>query len=162
MRILYLHGLSSKPGGTKPTFLVSRGHEVINPGLPDDDFARSVAIAQEAFDEGRPEVVVGSSRGGAVALNVDTGAVPVVLIAPAWRRWGTATTARPGTVVIHSQGDEVIPLADSRDLVAASGLSPSALVVAGLDHYMVDAEAFAALEGALAACGTAPPGDAFR
>src|SRR6516162_6352776 len=100
MKILYLHGLGSKPGGVKPTFLASLGHSVINPGMPDDDFGASVRIAQATYDEGRPEVVVGSSRGGAVALNLDTGATPLVLIAPAWRRWGTARTVRPGTVIL--------------------------------------------------------------
>ena len=73
MKILYLHGLYSRPGGRKPTFLRERGHEVINPGMPDDDFAASVRIAQHAYDAGSPEVVVGSSRGGAVAMNLETG-----------------------------------------------------------------------------------------
>ena len=91
MKILYLHGLHSKPGGFKPTFLHQQGHEVINPALPDDDFARSVEIAQAAYGESRPVVIVGSSRGGAVAVNIDAGPTPLVLIAPAWRRWGTAT-----------------------------------------------------------------------
>ena len=39
MRILFLHGWQSVPGGVKPTFLVQHGHEVINPKLPDEDFA---------------------------------------------------------------------------------------------------------------------------
>jgi fermentation-respiration switch protein FrsA (DUF1100 family) len=145
MKILYLHGLHSKPGGVKPTFLRSNGHEVINPGMPDDDFAASVRVAQGAFDEGRPEVVVGSSRGGAVAMNLATGDVPVVLIAPAWRRWGSAERVKPCAMILHAEGDDVIPIADSRALVAASGLPATALVVAGLDHNMTDPDAFGAL-----------------
>jgi len=42
------------------------GHEVINPKLPDEDFAEAVRIAQAEFDQHQPAVVVGSSRGGAV------------------------------------------------------------------------------------------------
>jgi len=36
MKILFLHGWQSVPGGVKLTFLVRHGHEVINPKLPDD------------------------------------------------------------------------------------------------------------------------------
>jgi hypothetical protein len=149
-RLLYLHGLHSRPGGVKPTFLRSIGFEVINPHLPDEDFAESVRRAREAFEGDRPGVVVGSSRGGAVALAVSTGAVPVILIAPAWRRWGSAeVVATPNTVILHSGGDEVIPIADSRALIARSGLPPEALRVVGNDHNMTDPGALEALRSAV-------------
>jgi hypothetical protein len=47
MKILYLHGWHSVPGGVKPTLLAHHGHEVINPKLPDEDFTAAVKIAQE-------------------------------------------------------------------------------------------------------------------
>ena len=31
MKILFLHGWHSVPGGVKPTYLKDHGHEVINP-----------------------------------------------------------------------------------------------------------------------------------
>ena len=72
MKILFLHGWRSVPGGVKPSYLVEHGHRVINPALPDEDFAAAaVRIAQAEFDRHLPEVVVGSSRGGAVAMNID-------------------------------------------------------------------------------------------
>jgi hypothetical protein len=46
MLILFLHGWQSTPGGVKPTYLRSHGHAVLNPALPDDDFAAAVRIAQ--------------------------------------------------------------------------------------------------------------------
>jgi hypothetical protein len=46
MRILYLHGWRSVPGGVKPSYLALHGHEVLNPSLPDGDFAEAVGIAQ--------------------------------------------------------------------------------------------------------------------
>ena len=55
----------SIPGGVKPTFLKDHGHEVLNPALPDDDFDAAVCIAQTEFDRHQPDVVIGSSRGGA-------------------------------------------------------------------------------------------------
>jgi hypothetical protein len=147
MKILYLHGLYSKPGGVKPTFLRQYGYEVINPALPDDDFARSVEIAQAAYEESRPAVIVGSSRGGAVAVNIDPGPTPLVLIAPAWRRWGTATMLKGSgrAIILHSRGDSVIPIEDSQELVRSSGRPDLALVVVGADHNMTDAPALQAL-----------------
>ena len=96
MKILFLHGWKSVPGGVKPTYLKDHGHEVINPKLPDDDFAEAVRIAQAEFDRHRPQVVVGSSRGGAVAMNIDSGDAKLVLLCPAWKKYGTAKTVKPG------------------------------------------------------------------
>ncbi len=50
MKILFLHGWTSTPGGVKPTYLAEHGHEVLNPALPDDDFEAAVAITQAEFD----------------------------------------------------------------------------------------------------------------
>ena len=80
MKILYLHGLNSTPGGIKPTYLLSHGHTVLNPALPDDDFDAAVRIAQVEFERNHPDVVVGSSRGGAVAMNINSGSTPLVLL----------------------------------------------------------------------------------
>src|SRR5438552_558183 len=100
MTILFLHGWQSVPGGVKPTFLAQHGHEVINPKMPDEDFAEAVKIAQEEFDKHQPQVIVGSSRGGAVAMNVRSNSAGLVLLCPAWKKWGTAKTVRPGTVIL--------------------------------------------------------------
>jgi len=89
MKILFLHGWQLVPGGVKPTFLAQHGHEVVNPKLPDDDFNLAVKIAQEEFDQHQPVVVVGSSRGGAVAININSGDARLVLLCPAWKKWGT-------------------------------------------------------------------------
>jgi pimeloyl-ACP methyl ester carboxylesterase len=107
MTILFLHGWQSTPGGVKPTYLAQYGHEVLNPALPDDDFDAAVRIAQAEFDRGKPDVVVGSSRGGAVAMNLKID-VPLVLLCPAWKRWGTATTVKPGTAILHSLAEGTI------------------------------------------------------
>ena len=138
MKVLFLHGWQSTPGGVKPTFLKDHGHEVLNPALPDDDFDVAVRIAQAEFGQHRPDVVVGSSRGGAVALNIDSGTTPLVLLCPAWKRWGTATTVKPATIILHSRADDVVPFADSEELVRNSGLAESALIAVGTDHRLAD------------------------
>jgi hypothetical protein len=83
------------------------GHAVINPKVSDEDFQEAVQIAQAEFDKHQPAGVVGSSRGGAVAMNLDSGTAKLVL---------------------HSRADDVVPFADSEELVKNSGLPASALL----------------------------------
>lgn len=138
MKILFLHGWTSVPGGLKPTYLREHGHEVINPALPDDDFDESVRIAETEYNRHRPDVIAGSSRGGAVAVNMDSKDTPLVLLCPAWKNWGSATTVKPNTIILHSRKDEVIPFADSKELVVNSSLPPEALIEVGDDHRLAD------------------------
>jgi hypothetical protein len=152
MTLLFLHGWTSVPGGVKPTYLARHGHIVINPKLPDEDFPEALRIAQAEFDSHKPAVVVGSSRGGAVAMNINAGSARLVLLCPAWKRWGAATTVKPGTVILHSKADDVIPFAESEELIRNSGLQNSALVEVGNDHRLADPESLAAM---LRACEAA-------
>ncbi|HEX4130853.1 MAG TPA: alpha/beta hydrolase [Pirellulales bacterium] len=146
MTILFLHGWKSVPGGMKPTYLKDHGHMVINPKLPDDDFDAAVRIAQAEFDRHHPDVVVGSSRGGAVAMNIESGESRLVLLCPAWKKYGTAKTAKPGMVILHSRADDVVPFADSEELVRNS---KATLIEVGNDHRLADQEP---LERMLRAC----------
>ena len=151
MKVLFLHGWNSVVGGVKPTFLKDHGHEVINPALPHEDFAEAVRIAQAEFDKHRPQVIVGSSRGGAVAMNIRSGDAKLVLLCPAWKKYGSMTTVKPDTVILHSRADDVIPFADSEQLLVNSSLPQSALVEVGGDHRLADPEPLAAM---LRACET--------
>jgi hypothetical protein len=149
MKILFLHGWYSVPGGLKPSFLSRQGHEVANPALSDDDFALALRTAQAEYHRQRPDVIIGSSRGGALAMNLESGSTPLVLLCPAWKRWGTVKSLKPGSVVLHSPDDDVIPIGDSRELIRNSGLPDSALIVVGSDHRLADLEPLKAM---LAAC----------
>jgi hypothetical protein len=150
MKVLFLHGWQSVPGGVKPTCLKDHGHEVINPKLPDEDFQEAVRIAQAEFDRHKPQVVVGSSRGGAVAMNISSGDAKLVLLCPAWKKWGTARTVKPDTVILHSRADNVVPFADSEELARTSGAT---LIEVGTDHRLADPEPLCKM---LEACGGAP------
>lgn len=149
MKILYLHGWNSVVGGVKPTYLKAHGHKVIEPELDHEDFQAALASAQVAFDQHQPEVVVGSSRGGAVAVNLESGNARLVLICPAWKKWGKAQSVKPGTQIIHSRADDVVPFSDSVELLAKSGLSDSALIEVGQDHRLADPEPLEALSRAV-------------
>ena len=153
MKILFLHGWTSTPGGRKPTYLKDHGHTVLNPALPDEDFYESVRIAQEEYDAEQPNVVVGSSRGGAVAMNIESSDTPLVLLCPAWKRWGSATTVKSKTTILHSRQDDVVPFEDSEELVTNSGLPDEVLIEVGSDHRLADPQPLEAmLRAAIEAC----------
>ena len=145
MKILFLTGWHGKPDGVKPTFLRQHGHEVIEPPLDDDDFATAVRSAQQAFDEHQPDVVIGLSRGGAVAINMDVNQSPLVLVCPGWKRFGHAQITGKKTIILHSRSDDVVPFPFSEELVKNSGLSPKALIDVGKDHFLSDTQTLQAM-----------------
>lgn len=128
--------------------LVGLGHQVINPKLDDNDFAVALLTAQTEFVQHQPDVVVGSSRGGAVAMNIVTGDTPLVLLCPAWKRWGSVRFLKANALILHSRNDDVVPFEDSEQLVASSGLPPESLIEVGHDHRLADDESLSALSWA--------------
>ena len=137
MRIVYLHGLNSSPNSYKRQLLESEGHEVYAPFLKPDDWEASVLAARTYISAVKPDVIIGSSRGGAVAICANAG-VPLILIAPAWSKycpWGTISST---TTIIHSQKDKVVSFSDSELLAKTHGAT---LIQAGEDHRMNDEEA---------------------
>jgi hypothetical protein len=145
VHILYLHGNSPGPFDSKTEYLQRRGHEVVGrPRLPYPRHPRrswrwlvayfnqgwfhdAIAAAQQACEACGPDVVVGSSMGGAVAMNIGSGYTSQVLLAPAWRagcllRFGQAVGVKAATVVIHGDRDRTISPRYSRRLLGDSRL----------------------------------------
>ena len=78
-------------------------------------------------------------------MGLDSGDTPLVLLCPAWKKYGTAKTLKPGTTILHARADDVVPLADSEELVHSGGLPASALSEVGTDHRLADPEPLAAM-----------------
>ena len=53
-------------------------------------------------------------------MNLRSGDARLVPLSPAWRKWGSARTMKPGTIILHSRGDDAIPFEESLELVRAS------------------------------------------
>lgn len=155
MKILFLHGWHSVPGGVKPTYLAKHGIDVINPKLDDEDFQLALITAQELFDKHQPDLIVGSSRGGALAMNLQAPNSKLVLLCPAWKKWGSAKQVKPNTIILHSKLDDVIPYQDSVELARDS---QATLLEVGHDHRLADLQS---LEVLLWACKLPPTADAI-
>lgn len=140
MQMLFLRGWNS--GGVKPTYLATYGNKVHNPKLSDENFREAVRIAQAEFDKHRPQVIVGSSWGGAVAININSGNPQLVLLCPAWKKRGMVKSVRSDTVILHSRSDDVILSSDSEKLASKSRAT---LIEVGKDHRLADPEPWAAM-----------------
>ena len=86
-------------------------------------------------------------------MNIDSKDTPLVLLCPAWKKWGSATTVKPNTIILHSKHDEVVLFQDSQQLVHNSGLPPSALIEVGTEHRLADEESLGKM---LEACERVP------
>ena len=82
-------------------------------------------------------------------MNINGGSAKLVLLCPAWKKWGTVKTVKPGTVILHSRADDVIPFAESEELSWNSELPSSALIEVGRDHRLADPEPLEAMLRAL-------------
>lgn len=169
-KVLYVYGSSAGPNGRK--YLALSGQqdfEVLGPELPFPSWKpRSLSellrwvgeavpsypdacrIIQQAADEFQPDVIVGSSMGGTVALGV-TSPASRVLIAPATRVTlkgisfpnplaSNRLLAR--TIILHAEADEVVPFAASLELleVAAKRADPGeAATMAVIQERLIEA-----------------------
>jgi len=142
MKILFLHGLESKPGGTKAKALEKAGHKVLNPALPKDSLEESIAIAQGIIDRDWPDIIVGSSRGGAIATAVDSKGARLILIAPAWKLYGITPRAGSDTTVLHCPTDDIVPYEHTKELAEKTGAK---IIECGECHRMSDNDALSSL-----------------
>lgn len=124
MKILFLHGLEGSPNGLKVQFLRSAGLHVVAPSLPKDDFEASVSIAQGLVKDA--DVIIGSSRGGAVAMRLNA-SVPMILLAPAWKLFGVEPLVK-NAFIFHGEMDDLVSIQDTFELAEKSGLTGNIIV----------------------------------
>src|SRR3954464_3906726 len=70
-------------------------------------------------------------------MNINSGEAKLVLLCLACKKYGTAMTVKPDTVILHSRADDVVPFADSEELAKNSGAT---LIEVGTDHRLADPE----------------------
>ncbi len=118
---------------SKAAFVRGLGLEVECPSLPSWRLKAAIRQAQDAHDRFGSDVIIGMSRGGAIALAIPDDR-PLILLAPAWRYFGVRPRPDVEGIVIHSPRDRIIPLGHSRELCRrCPGLR---LVITGIDHRL--------------------------
>ena len=135
IRVQFAHGLEGSPQGAKSVFLREHFDAGI-PAMDTSDFASCVAHQLRELMRFEPNVLVGSSFGGAVVLELlrrGDYSGPALLLAPAAGIYSVPLELPPNTAVtiVHGSHDHVVPLADSRQL-ATTG-TPSLIRFIELD-----------------------------
>lgn len=123
-RVLFIHGQESGPQGTKARQLAEH-FDALTPAMDTSDFEGCVRQIRDAIAEFRPDVVVGSSFGGAVAVALLQRSLwqgPTLLLAQAAAELGVPLRLPDGVPVwiVHGTHDDVVPIASSL-MLARSG-----------------------------------------
>jgi pimeloyl-ACP methyl ester carboxylesterase len=124
MRVQFIHGLESSPKSRKALMLAEH-FDALTPAMNTGDFAACVALQRETIASFRPDLVVGSSFGGAVAVELlqrGDWRGPTQLLAQAALKRGQPCQLPDGVPIwlVHGSQDAIIDIEESRRL-AASG-----------------------------------------
>jgi predicted esterase len=124
LRVQFIHGLLSSPQGAKAQ-LLAREFTTLTPAMDARDFAASAELQAAALRDFSPHVLVGSSYGGAIAVDLLQRGVwrgPTLLLAQAALRRDPRAELPTGVTVwlVHGTRDDIIDVEDSR-VLARSG-----------------------------------------
>ena len=140
VRVQLIHGLEGSPQGNKSRVLAEH-FDARTPAMDTSDFAACVGLQARELEAFQPDVLVGSSFGGAVALALLQRGVwrgPTLLLAQAGIRYGLAAALPAGVPVwiVHGLRDDVIDIEDSRGLARAGTPPDVRLIEVDDDHAL--------------------------
>lgn len=140
LRVLFVHGLMSSPGGRKARYLAER-FEALTPQMETGDFPGCLETQRRAIESHRPDVIVGSSFGGAVVVELlrrGEWRGPTLLLAQAALKVDPEAQLPPDlpVLLVHGRQDEVVPLEHSQRLAATSPLAR--LIETEDEHRLVE------------------------
>ncbi|NND60475.1 MAG: hypothetical protein HKN49_09435 [Gammaproteobacteria bacterium] len=137
-RVQFIHGLEGSPQGHKARLLDSC-FEARAAAMDTSDFEGCVLLQADTINQFDPDVLVGSSFGGAVALALLQRGLwqgPTLLLAQAGLRYGLPALLPAGVPVwiVHGLRDVVIDPEDSRTLAAHGDPQQVRLIEVDDDH----------------------------
>ncbi len=123
MRVQFIHGLESSPQSRKAVNLAEH-FEALTPAMDTENFDACVDIQSRSLQSFEPDLIVGSSFGGAVALELlqrGDWCGPTLLLAQAALKRGQECRLPEGVPIwiVHGTGDALIDIEDSRQLARA-------------------------------------------
>ena len=150
-RVLFIHGLEGSPLGSKAR-LLGEHFDAWTPAMDTKDFEACVDRQALAIEEFRPDVLVGSSFGGAVAVALLARGVwrgPTLLLAQAAIHYDPEACLPDDVPVwlVHGSRDTLLPLEHSRRLAATGDAERVRLIEVDDDHPLHDSVASGALVG---------------
>jgi hypothetical protein len=140
LRVQFIHGLEGSPQGSKARALAAH-FETLTPAMDTASFEGCVAQHAELVRRFEPDVLVGSSFGGAVAvalLQREQWHGPTLLLAQAALRQGLRARLPRGVRVwlVHATRDDIVPVEDSRRLAKSGSAGLVRLVEVEDDHAL--------------------------
>lgn len=143
-RPMYLHGLEGSPQGVKGRWMAQE-FNATGPAMPakrgnPSAFDESYAIAREAVRQLQPNIIVGSSFGGAILMRLVLEKEwfgPTIFLAQAGVLYGLGERLPEGlpAILIHAKKDKWIPHEHSLRLAQNSGDSVKLWTTEG-DHKL--------------------------
>jgi pimeloyl-ACP methyl ester carboxylesterase len=124
LRVQFAHGLESSPQGSKAT-LLAQHFDACTPSMDTRDFESCVRVHAETLTRFQPDVLIGSSFGGAVAVALLERKLwrgPTLLLAQAALHYKPDARLPEGVrvVMVHARTDHVVPAEQSRLLAATA------------------------------------------
>lgn len=120
IRVQFAHGLESSPQGNKAR-LFAGAFTAETPAMNTRDFGSCVDVHAAVLERFRPDVLVGSSFGGAVVVELLARGLyrgPTLLLAQAALHYRPDARLPQGVRVwlVHARQDDIVPFADSEKL----------------------------------------------
>ena len=138
LRVQFVHGLEGSPQGSKARLLAEH-FTALTPAMDTGDFEGCVRTQAEALRSFQPQVLVGSSFGGAVAVALLARGEwrgPTLLLAQAARHYDPEAALPEGVRVwlVHGLRDTLVDPAQSRALAATGSPELVRLIERDDDH----------------------------
>ena len=137
MKVWYLHGLESAPGGPKVDFLKEVADEVYAPAMDYTSHKAFGELYREITKKGKPDLIIGSSMGGYFADAIASHfGIEVILFNPALhsrtieRNLPYGNTNYKKTFVVGTEADVINPKLTK----ALADLSANWIEIEGMGH----------------------------
>lgn len=140
LRVQFIHGLEGSPAGAKAQMFATH-FTALTPAMDTRDFAACVELQARMLASFRPDVLVGSSFGGAVAvalLQRGEWRGPTLLLAQAARHYDLPMRLPEGVHVwlVHGECDDLVDIEDSRALARTGTPGLVHLIEVDDDHSL--------------------------